>query len=230
MRLDYLDHEIMLPNVLAAYKVPLGKETGANFDTGNTETVKGKSTSPMLTKAQLLGIEEHTCPVRHKAFYLWRWRACKHENYDCMDAEGNLFIWETLTDTHYREGSTLKPFLDRMTERDYSLGDWKAVGLSTLIGKQFFIIVKQGFFDIVADGPQDILGDARRLQEYGYRVTAVEMLGYHAAQFAEQVAAATAPPPAPAQIEEQATAELDMTTLPVAPAAAGTSANKADGW
>lgn len=222
--------EILPADWLNQYKVPTHTVgTGADLFFSNYETVDGKNSRYCSTTAQLVSIEEITCPARRKDFYVWTWRTSKHDSYGGKDAEGNLYSWITLTDTLYREGASLKAFLDKMTEQDYSLTDWQAVGLGTLVAKPYAVVVKPDWYDIVADAPADILGDPPRLHENASRVVSAEMQYGSSVRFAEQVAAATAPPPAPVQAEG-ATAELDMTTLPVAPVAADTSANENDEW
>ncbi|MCC5648112.1 hypothetical protein LC607_35585 [Nostoc sp. CHAB 5824] len=181
--------------MLSSYKVPLGKNGSETRCLSDCET-NGKTSGERWLYADLLEISEAYCPVRQKHFYRWIWQAARcNILLDNTDNEGNLYIWHTVTDTLYHEGATLKPFLDRLADRQYALAEWQTVGLAELIGRRYMVTVCEGWADLVpAAVPEFIFFPPPILHEHGCSVTSAEMTDTDRAWFAERVATMTAPP------------------------------------
>jgi hypothetical protein len=195
MEIPFLDYDWICPGLLSFYKVPLGKNGTEAKNLSNYETIDGKDSGGRWLYAALLDICEVYCPVRHKQFYRWIWQAAKDNILPGnMDSEGNLYVWHTVTDTIYHEGATLKPFLDRLADRQYDLAEWQTVGLAELIGWRYMVTVSEGWTDLVpATVPEFILFPPPVLHEYGCSVTVAGMTDTARAWFAALVAEKTAP-------------------------------------
>lgn len=196
MEIPFLDYDWICPGLLTAYKVPLNKNRTEAKNLSGDETTDGKDSGARWLYANLLDICEVICPVRQKQFYRWIWQAAKYNILPGnMDSEGNLYVWHTVTDTIYHEGATLKPFLDRLTGRQYALAEWQTVGLAEFIGRRYMVTVCEGWTDLVpAEIPKTEFFPLPVMSDYGYSVTAADMTDMDRAWFAALVVEKTAPP------------------------------------